>query len=297
MSSTGQYVFHAPLEFFTKADQVTATYVSTSDRFSTEPWPGCAGTAYSPFGQKCGDGVINPGEQCDPAGTSAVSFEGKMLEQVGYCSAWPNKQCASGLADCGYHKVLSSGDHVYSPAKSVCADLTNGATNYLVNVGASAAAEKRYQLFGCHIAADCQETATYKGAAVKMGFGSAMEYSAADFVDKYLGTYIKNNPDKVGCLPLWADEQPQSCDLSTVPGPVGACPAGAAASKVCDSSCQWQYGLCQKTAQCGNGSVETGEKCDDGLNLNGQYGQCNSQCDGLSAAFCGNKSIDFILQD
>src|SRR5207248_2081049 len=50
---------------------------------------------------------------------------------------------------------------------------------------------------------------------------------------------------------------------------------------ICDASCQFK---------CGNGVVDMGEQCDDGIN-DGSYGTCKSDC--TNAPACG----DQIVQD
>lgn len=58
---------------------------------------------------------------------------------------------------------------------------------------------------------------------------------------------------------------------------------------VCNSGCQWVASttLCSKFSHCGNGSLELGETCDDGV-ANGKYNKCNITCTGKSAEYCGD---------
>ena len=51
---------------------------------------------------------------------------------------------------------------------------------------------------------------------------------------------------------------------------------------------QWDMGAYEYilSVQCGNGAVETGETCDDGA-MNGTYGHCNAQCNGMGPR-CGD---------
>lgn len=46
----------------------------------------------------------------------------------------------------------------------------------------------------------------------------------------------------------------------------------------------------EEEAVCGNGVIEDGEVCDDGIH-NGQYGYCQTDCSGLGP-YCGNSSLD-----
>ncbi len=70
-------------------------------------------------------------------------------------------------------------------------------------------------------------------------------------------------------------------------GAQGQCPAQQVALATCDNTCQFSYGQCVPAGTCGDGVVQGGETCDDGA-LNGQYGQCATDCLSVSAAYCGN---------
>jgi hypothetical protein len=62
---------------------------------------------------------------------------------------------------------------------------------------------------------------------------------------------------------------------------------------VCNAQCKWvpsstPYISCSALSKCGNGIVESGESCDDGV-LNGKYNHCNAACSGKSSlGWCGN---------
>lgn len=61
-----------------------------------------------------------------------------------------------------------------------------------------------------------------------------------------------------------------------------------------DRGLVWDFGAFELSINnCGNGTVEGGESCDEGA-LNGQPGHCNSQCNGTvpGAASCGNGIIE-----
>jgi|GEM_PF-3715095 len=72
----------------------------------------------------------------------------------------------------------------------------------------------------------------------------------------------------------------------------------------CTNGCQWDHGpqtgiwgttradltTCNGVPVCGNGTVETGEICDDGAQ-NGQYGRCKSDCTGRGP-YCGNNVLN-----
>lgn len=69
----------------------------------------------------------------------------------------------------------------------------------------------------------------------------------------------------------------------------------------CSADCKWNYSSCQSysaTGSCGDGIVQTGEVCDDGIK-NGKYGsKCSSDCKTIlsdtDAMYCGNNRLDYI---
>jgi cysteine-rich repeat protein len=92
----------------------------------------------------------------------------------------------------------------------------------------------------------------------------------------FCGDSAVQNPNGNGILEV--------CDSDTV-----ACSSsGYAGDATCQASCL-AYGVCVLTESCGDGVIQSaaGETCDDAA-LNGQPGQCNSQCDGTTASVCGN---------
>jgi len=62
----------------------------------------------------------------------------------------------------------------------------------------------------------------------------------------------------------------------------------------CSATCQWQAAApttCgKKLSKCGDGVVQIGETCDEGV-LNNKYGHCNSSCSGYTS-FCGDGKLD-----
>ena len=81
----------------------------------------------------------------------------------------------------------------------------------------------------------------------------------------------------------------------------GACqaapPFGASAIKVdvCSPACKWTpsstpYIDCSALSKCGNGKLESGEQCDEGI-LNGRYNHCTKTCALPPAEFCGDGTV------
>ena len=116
VSSTKNYVFHAPLEFFTKNDAVTKQFV-TVNNFSTERWPGCATGSYNPFNQQCGDGILGPGEECDPPGTVVTSGEQCQIGKIKTKTC--TKSCTWEIGACQFAGTCGNG---IVEASEVCDD-------------------------------------------------------------------------------------------------------------------------------------------------------------------------------
>ncbi len=61
----------------------------------------------------------------------------------------------------------------------------------------------------------------------------------------------------------------------------------------CSNNCKWvaSTASCVSTNRCGNGVLETGETCDDGI-FNGKYNHCNADCRGFGAlGKCGDGKL------
>ena len=43
---------------------------------------------------------------------------------------------------------------------------------------------------------------------------------------------------------------------------------------------------------CGNGILEIGEICDEGIEINGTTNHCNLTCDGMVPSVCGNGILE-----
>jgi cysteine-rich repeat protein len=79
---------------------------------------------------------------------------------------------------------------------------------------------------------------------------------------------------------------------SSCNNPDGTTAVGSYVVSTCSNSCMFQNS-CQKVAVCGNGIIEEGEKCDDGV-LNDTYGHCAGEkntkpCQIMYKEYCGNK--------
>lgn len=92
----------------------------------------------------------------------------------------------------------------------------------------------------------------------------------------------------------------EQCDPPGYRDYEAGCTAGGGtlkALRICDIGCGgWTASTtpCDSLSDCGNGKIETGEVCDDGMSLNGSYNHCSADCRLLhnNNGYCG----DNILQ-
>ncbi len=106
------------------------------------------------------------------------------------------------------------------------------------------------------------------------------------------GQYNKCNTDcsaKLECGDgIKQSEYGEQCDLGAANGTTDQCEYGQENCELCTAYCKAFEGL---TSFCGDHIVDTDndEICDDGKDLNGTYGYCNSNCKGYTK--CGDKRI------
>ena len=76
VSSTKSYLLHSPLEFFALSSNIVEEKINTST-FTTTPWCNSE-TPFRAFGEKCGDGIVAPGEECEPPGKNELTAQTKI---------------------------------------------------------------------------------------------------------------------------------------------------------------------------------------------------------------------------
>ncbi len=92
VTTTKSYLLHAPLEYFAPNSAVVSDFILWPENFTTTR--GCTpGSVYSPFGEKCGDGIVNVGEACDPPGNTVVSSMGYIIDK--------NQKLSTVFGNCG----------------------------------------------------------------------------------------------------------------------------------------------------------------------------------------------------
>ncbi len=306
--STRSYIFHAPLEFFTVNDQVTKDQVNVAN-FSSSRWAGCASGAYNPFSEKCGDGVLNANEQCEPPGTieqvteiqNATTFK---------CASWASSKSCTTAAQCGqYSQNFATGSpaakvHVADGKQGVCA-VNRGSAILLPYRTMPRQGNDEFELVSCSSNANCQVDRNYDAGNNLTNLGLASYDPAAKTLAKApsglgdFANYYNSEKPNFYCNETLTKTATFTSD-TCVPSGYGTvqCPANQIVTRTCTNSCTWQYGSCGSAGSCGNGIVEGGESCDDGA-LNGTYGHCNAPtdgapgCTGLAAAgYCGNGKLD-----
>lgn len=277
------YTIHAQLEYFGAGEDIVTGDGGFVDpnHFTTERWcqfvPGVGGI-HSPFGGRCGDGVVNDGEQCDPAGTVVRTNEGKVgvLDVLGNCAADAARQCSAN-ADCpkfGTIKTIASNRMPVTTTKNGYCGIRNNRTGEIITL-ANKTASSPQALAGiaCNQVNDCTKAVTYNGIITLQLYSRITgDIIYANSPAKFFETQYAGGGDyQPGCQPA----APDQCQ-GFVPGGqarLAQCPGGTLAPRLCTPECRWDVGMCEAGAVCGNGSVEPGELCDDG-NLNGKYGQC-----------------------
>ncbi|MFH1947326.1 MAG: LamG-like jellyroll fold domain-containing protein [Candidatus Magasanikbacteria bacterium] len=305
VSSTGFYRLHGPLEYF-DLDSPMVEYFIDEDYFTTDPW--CEpGFLYSPFGEKCGDGIVNPGEQCDPPGKTKKSNLGYIVIQSGQCNyELVEKECGTDV-DCPV-SVFYLGDTQYNVPLALDEKVCQY-DNYLL-YGDVANGEP--EIIQCSSLFDCENYLT-NGPEDKelktLSTNPEIFYINNDFfldpdeIDNFSCSNIEDVHYFYGVSTI-------ACEVAILESEnEEECNQGYMAVASCNDSCNWEYGSCQEIYKCGNGIVEgsgaTGEKCDDGA-LNGTYGHCADEnsvdqngvligaCQGLHGQYCGNNEKDYV---
>ncbi len=288
-TSSEGYTLHVPMEYLTNEDYLEndfAMFITKTDSFTIER--NCQpNVAYSFATQQCGDGVISPGEECDPPGDYKISDKGHIEAEFGECTySSEEKECATDV-DCPFAIVYQDGEEFYANKSETDKVCTHNGNLLYGNVLAG----NEVEVFGCNVAEDCNNVNIYGEDSIIQTFENSPEEFEI-LSDFFLSGDLIFGCEHVGDIGYVDDIQSRSCvGAIAADDGVGLCPSGYKATSFCSDSCQIEYSSCTPVFECGNGLVEAGEACDDG-NLNGGYGQCNLTCDGLSAAFCGNGQID-----
>lgn len=155
VKASNSYKIHAPLEFFQTTDQITQDYLDVA-RFTTQPWSGCNTGAYNPFQEKCGDGILNQAEQCDPPGTVELS-DTKIEIKNDRCSKWAVAKACLNDNDCGFvgrsmSRYVNARFTLAANAKGACVGVNGSA---LAITRDSEPSKSLYTLLSCSTNIDC----------------------------------------------------------------------------------------------------------------------------------------------
>ncbi|MBT4221186.1 MAG: DUF4215 domain-containing protein, partial [Candidatus Magasanikbacteria bacterium] len=288
------YSLHVPLEYFGNQNTVVEEFVPDQESFTTERW--CQpGQIISPFGEACGDGIVNQvSEQCDPPGSRILSSQGYYPTEEGLCNYDNTQTSCSTDADCPISLLEEGVNFADVPETEVCLVdneiiFTERNENEIDGV------------FQCNSTDACRDIRTYS----EEGLPTAVSVLSNPIRQETIDATLLENPfqrTRFTCGAIKDSESYLGLNLETTQcvgaqeGEVGLCREGDVGVGICNNECQYVYGSCREIFECGNGVVEGDEACDDG-SVNGEYGQCNSQCTGFSGvARCGDGQIN-IDQD
>lgn len=305
-----QYMLHGTLEYFGIGDTIVSQFVSTAN-FTTTPW--CLkGQKHIPSGGRCGDGAVNPGEQCDPPGSMNMSTVGQYTyldteTLSGLCSAankgadvpcMMDNECPGAIIPWKPGSRTQAINY-FADDTSVCVYQNGSGPNLLVHDAENQDKGIRYA-FGCDTDTDCRTGSFYAG---KMKKGVDGKVATDPPGGTAPGGEPVNGPIFNSGDPAYASKVTQrnrfqckglieigisslnlgdsvSCQgvrtVTTEKKDVGRCPANGTAVSTCTPSCTITPGQCTVNATCGNGRVEGDETCDEG-GLNGSYGHCDAK--------------------
>src|SRR5258708_3365367 len=218
---------------------------------------------------KCGNGMLDPGEQCDDGAASNVGGYGKCKAD---CTLGPRcgdgikngtEQCDDGKND-GTYGTCAPGC-VLGPR---CGDaIVQTTAGEICDLGASTLAGA----YGPNKCTDRCRPAPYCGDKAV----DPLHEKCDDGVNSGMPGSCKTDCSDYVPLASCGDgtvQAPEQCDQGTA---TNGTPAAT-----CDSHCR---------IKCGNGTKDDAEQCDDGVN-NGSYGTCNANC--TLAGYCGDTIVN-----
>lgn len=262
------YTLHAPFEYFDSENTIEAQFpqfVIDAGSFTTER--ACTpGQTYSAVASQCGDGVVSPGEVCDPPGKVKVEID-PISKQVNEsvcsadCKAWTFQKtvvpytCGNGIVES--EEVCDDGS--LNGTYGHCSDIQNE-SGKPINKGAD----------GCNpqkIPTECFDGNPCTNDTC-IGEGSC-DFSPI-----------------AGCVLQCKGLHGAYCGNGKVDAGFELCDWSSASSKLYGvnkaNSCGWD---CQSYGSyCGDAVLDAGETCDDGNISNADA--CSDTCQPTKAALC-----------
>lgn len=221
----------------------------------------------------CGNGIIDPGEQCD-----GIELGLATCQSLGFVSGM--LQCT---VSCGYNTTACvapvCGDGIISPAAGEQCDDNNTQSGDGCNAacqvepGWVCTGEPSVCVPSCgngvwNPGEDCDGSDLNGATCQSVGFAGGTLACRTDCSFNTSGCLASVCPNGV-------KEGSEECDGSDFGGQTCASFGFAAGSLSCDGSCQISTAGCTNSV-CGNGVVEAGEQCDDSNTSNGDG--CSSTC-------------------
>ncbi len=225
-------------------------------------------------GPICGDAVMSPGEQCDNGDAENTGGygkcqpdctrgpycgDGKVQNDIDSVTGEPYEQCDDGVNVSPYSIDMTSGCSPGCIQPPYCGDgIVQGAFGETCDDGVN---DGSYG--GC--SSTCGYAAWCGDGIKQEAFGEECDDGLND------GTYNTCSP---GC------KAPPRCGDGILQIEWGEqCEIGEAN---CSDKCNW-------LGVCGDGSVDDGEECDDGVN-DGGYGECAPEC--KLGPYCGDGAVE-----
>ncbi|MBI1934906.1 hypothetical protein HYS31_00550 [Candidatus Woesearchaeota archaeon] len=189
--------------------------------------------------QKCGNGIIDPGEQCD--GTNLGPLNGQ-------CQQYSSETFSGGTLKCDSSCKLDTG---------TCFGGAGSCGNNIINVGETCDNDK----FGS--IQDCKDYSSFSSGQLKCK-NCAIDTSSCNPIDKCGNGLI---------------DPSEECDGNNFGALNKSCSAYSVFFRTgeiaCTSSCKLDTQSCQEAEKCGNGLIDAGEEC-DGNNFGNLSTSCTS---------------------
>jgi fibro-slime domain-containing protein len=219
---------------------------------------------------KCGNGVLDSGEQCDKGAAGNTGAYGGCKST---CILAP--YCGDGIKQTVYGETCDDGknDGTYGSCTPTCKLASycgDGKVDTSAGEVCDAGTANQANPYGATLCTTTCKRAPYCGDhSVDVSFGEKCDDGPAN---------SNSTPGACKADCSGYNPPPVTCGNGTIDG-VEQCDHGqqnGTPGDTCDGRCRFK---------CGNGIKDSGEQCDNGVN-DGSYGTCNPDC--TMAPFCGD---------